>query len=314
MADTLFLSANIELPEELDDVSASGAEGVGLYRTEFLYLNRSKPPDEAEQYESYRLVAERSKPYSVIIRTLDIGGDKPSESLELEHEQNPFLGCRAIRFCLQHPEIFKPQLRAILRAAAVGNVRLMYPMISGIGELRRANAVLDECRRELRNEGAEFNSDMEVGIMIEVPSAALSADHLAREVKFFSIGTNDLIQYAIAVDRGNDHIAHLYEPTHPSIIRMIKNVVDAARRHSIWTGVCGEMAGDIQVTPLLLGLGVDELSASSTVVPRVKKAVQSLSMSVCEALANEVLELETGEAILSRCLEVVRSHYIELLE
>jgi phosphotransferase system enzyme I (PtsI) len=310
----IILSANIELPEELDDVSGSGAEGVGLYRTEFLYLNRSKPPDEAEQYENYRLVAERSRPYSVIIRTLDIGGDKPSESLELEHEQNPFLGCRAIRFCLQHPEIFKPQLRAILRAAAVGNVRIMYPMISGIGELRRANAILDECRRDLRDEGAEFNPDIEVGIMIEVPSAALSADHLAREVKFFSIGTNDLIQYAIAVDRGNDHIAHLYEPTHPSIIRMIKNVVDAARRRSIWTGVCGEMAGDIQLTPLLLGLGVDELSASSTVVPRVKKAVQSLSMPVCEALASEALELETGEAILSRCLEVVRSHYLELLE
>jgi phosphoenolpyruvate-protein phosphotransferase (PTS system enzyme I) len=310
----IILSANIELPEELDDVAGSGAEGVGLYRTEFLYLNRSKPPDEAEQYENYRLVAERSKPYSVIIRTLDIGGDKPSESLQLEHEQNPFLGCRAIRFCLQHPEIFKPQLRAILRAAAVGNVRIMYPMISGIEELRRANAVLDECRRELRDEGAEFNPDIEVGIMIEVPSAALSADHLAREVKFFSIGTNDLIQYAIAVDRGNDHIAHLYQPTHPSIIRMIKNVVDAARRHTIWTGVCGEMAGDIQLTPLLLGLGVDELSASSTLVPRVKKAVQSLSMPVCEALASEVLELETGEAILNRCLEVVRSHYVELLD
>jgi len=295
-------------------VSGSGAEGVGLYRTEFLYLNRNEPPDEEEQFENYRLVAERSEPYSVIIRTLDIGGDKPSQSLKLEHEQNPFLGCRAIRYCLQHPDIFKPQLRAILRAAAVGNVRVMYPMISGIQELRRANAVLDECRRELREEGAEFNPDIEVGIMIEVPSAALSADHLAREVKFFSIGTNDLIQYAIAVDRGNDHIAHLYEPTHPSIIRMIKTVVDAARRHSIWTGVCGEMAGDIQLTPLLLGLGVDELSASSTVVPRVKKAVQSLSMPVCETLAREVLELDTGEAILNRCLEVVHTYYSELLD
>ena len=260
----IILSANIELPEELDDVSTSGAEGVGLYRTEFLYLNRTSPPDEEEQFENYRLVAERSQPYSVIIRTLDIGGDKPSKSLELEQEQNPFLGCRAIRYCLQHPNIFKQQLRAILRAATIGNVRIMYPMISGIGELRRANAVLEECRRELEQEGAAFKADIEVGIMIEVPSAALSADHLAREVKFFSIGTNDLIQYAIAVDRGNDHIAHLYEPTHPSIVRMIKTVVDAARRENIWTGVCGEMAGDIQVTPLLIGLGVDELSASST--------------------------------------------------
>jgi phosphotransferase system enzyme I (PtsI) len=310
----IILSANIELPEELDDVSSSGAEGVGLYRTEFLYLNRNAPPDEEEQFENYRLVAERSKPHSVIIRTLDIGGDKPSESLKLDQEQNPFLGCRAIRYCLQHPEIFKPQLRAILRAAAVGNVRIMYPMISGIGELRRANAILDECREELKNEGAVFNSDIDVGIMIEVPSAALSADHLAREVKFFSIGTNDLIQYAIAVDRGNDHIAHLYEPTHPSIIRMIKTVVDAARHQDIWTGVCGEMAGDIQLTPLLLGLGVDELSASSAVVPRVKKAVQSLSMPVCETLAQDVLELETGEAILHRCLEIVRSCYGELLD
>jgi phosphoenolpyruvate-protein phosphotransferase (PTS system enzyme I) len=310
----IILSANIELPEELDDVSSSGAEGVGLYRTEFLYLNRNEPPDEEEQFENYRLVAERSRPHSVIIRTLDIGGDKPSESLKLDQEQNPFLGCRAIRYCLQHPEIFKPQLRAILRAAAVGNVRLMYPMISGIGELRRANAILDECRGELKKEGAVFNPDLEVGIMIEVPSAALSADHLAREVKFFSIGTNDLIQYAIAVDRGNDHIAHLYESTHPSIIRLIKTVVDAARHQGIWTGVCGEMAGDIQLTPLLLGLGVDELSASSSVVPRVKKAVQSLSMPVCETLAREVLDLDTGEAILQRCLEIVRSCYGELLD
>lgn len=310
----IILSANIELPGELDDVRESGAEGVGLYRTEFLYLNRTTPPDEEEQYENYRLVAERAQPHSVIIRTLDIGGDKPSESLHLEEEQNPFLGCRAIRLCLQNPEIFKTQLRAILRAATVGNIRMMYPMISGLEELRSANAVLEECKDELRERGIPFNPGLEVGIMIEVPGAALVADHLAREVKFFSIGTNDLIQYTIAVDRGNDRIAHLFEPTHPAIIRLIKTVVDAAHRNNIWVGVCGEMAGDIALTPLLLGLGVDELSASSTVVPRVKKAVQSLSIPTCEALAGEALELDNSFAILHRCLEVASTHYAELID
>ncbi len=310
----IILSANIELPEELDDVRESGAEGVGLYRTEFLYLNRTTPPNEEEQFESYRLVAERAKPHSVIIRTLDIGGDKPSESLELEEEQNPFLGCRAIRFCLQNPVIFKTQLRAILRAATSGNIRIMYPMISSLEELRSANAVLDECKDELRERGVEFNPDVEVGIMIEIPSAALVADHLAREVKFFSIGTNDLIQYTIAVDRGNDRIAHLYEPTHPAVIRLIKGVVDAAHRNNIWVGVCGEMAGDIALIPLLLGLGVDELSASSTVVPRVKKAVQSLSIPTCQKLADEALNLDNSFAILHRCLEVASDHYAELLD
>jgi phosphotransferase system enzyme I (PtsI) len=310
----IILSANIELPDELDDVRESGAEGVGLYRTEFLYLNRTTPPDEEEQYENYRLVAERSKPHSVIIRTLDIGGDKPSESLDLPEEQNPFLGCRAIRFCLQNPEIFKTQLRAILRAAAVGNVRIMYPMISSLEELRSANTLLEECKEELRQRGTEFCDSLEVGIMIEVPSAALSADHLAREVKFFSIGTNDLIQYTLAVDRGNDRIAHLYEPTHPAVLRLIKNVVDAAHRNNIWVGVCGEMAGDIALTPLLLGLGVDELSASSTVVPRVKKAVQSLSIPTCRTLADEALGLDNSFAILHRCLEVASDHYAELID
>jgi len=310
----IILSANIELPEELDDVIESGAEGIGLYRTEFLYLNRSSPPDEEEQYENYRLIAERSKPHSVIIRTLDIGGDKETGSLDLAEEQNPFLGCRAIRFCLKNPKIFKTQLRAILRAAAVGNVRVMYPMISGLEELRQANATLEECKQELRERGVEFHPDPDVGVMIEIPSAALCADHLAREVKFFSIGTNDLIQYAIAVDRVNENIAHLYEPTHPGVIRLLKMIVDAAHRQNIWVGVCGEMAGDIQLVPLLLGLGVDELSASSSVVPRVKKAVQSLSIPTCQSLAEEVLGLDTASAILKRCLEVARSHYAELLD
>jgi phosphotransferase system enzyme I (PtsI) len=310
----IILSANIELPDELDDVIDSGAEGVGLYRTEFLYLNRSTPPDEEEQFENYRLVAERAKPHSVIIRTLDIGGDKASDSLDLTKEENPFLGCRAIRFCLQNPKIFKAQLRAILRAAVVGNIRMMYPMVSGLEELRRANAVLDECKQELREQGTCFNPDLEVGVMIEIPSAALCADHLARETSFFSIGTNDLIQYSIAVDRVNDRIAHLYEPTHPAVIRLLKMVVDAAHAHNIWVGVCGEMAGDIQLIPLLLGLGVDELSASSAVVPRVKKAVQSLSIPTCRQLADEVLSLDTSTAILKHCVEVAQSHYADLLD
>lgn len=310
----IILSANIELSEEIGDVAESGAEGVGLYRTEFLFLNRAVPPDEEEQYENYRLVAERCKPHSVIIRTLDVGGDKFSESLEIAEEENPFLGCRAIRFCLQNPDIFKTQLRAILRAAAVGNIRVMYPMISGVGELRQANALLEECKQELRERNAEFNPDLEVGIMIEIPSAALCADHLAREVKFFSIGTNDLIQYSMAVDRGNDLIAHLYQPTNPSILRLIKMVVDAAHRNNIWVGVCGEMAGDIQLTPLLLGLGIDELSASNTVVPRIKKAVQSLSLDVCQKLATSALELESPQEILQQCISVAKEYYAELVD
>ncbi|RYD60204.1 MAG: phosphoenolpyruvate--protein phosphotransferase, partial [Verrucomicrobiaceae bacterium] len=198
----------------------------------------------------------------------------------MPEELNPFLGWRAIRFCLERVDVFKTQLRAILRASAAGNVRMMYPMISGVDEVRRANVILEECRQELLAEGKPFNPEMEVGAMIEIPSAALSADLIAKEVDFFSIGTNDLIQYAIAVDRLNEHIAHLYEPTHPSIIRLIRMIVDAGHAHSLWVGVCGEMAGDIVLTPLLLGLGVDELSTGAALVPRVKRAVQSLDIAV----------------------------------
>jgi phosphotransferase system enzyme I (PtsI) len=309
----ITLSANIELPDEMDDVRESGAEGVGLFRTEYLFLNRDTLPDEEEQFESYRLVAERSAPDSVIIRTLDIGGDKEVAGLELPQEDNPFLGCRAIRFCLEHPEIFKVQLRAILRASAHGYVRLMYPMISGLGEFRQANAVLEECKAELRAEGKPFNEQLEVGIMVEVPSAALAADLLAKEVKFFSIGTNDLIQYTVAVDRGNDRITHLYKPTHPAILRLIRMVVEAARANNIWTGVCGEMAGDIVLTPLLLGLGIDELSTTATVVPRVKKAVQSVSLTDCQALAEQALQTTTSGDILQLCIDFARSRYGELV-
>jgi len=234
-------------------------------------------------------------------------------ALDLPEELNPFLGWRAIRFCLERPEIFKVQLRAILRASIGGNVRMMYPMISGLEELRRANVVLEECKAELRAEGKPFDEEMEVGAMIEIPSAAVTADLLAREVDFFSIGTNDLIQYSIAVDRLNERIAHLYEPTHPAIIRLIKNVIDAGHAHNLWVGICGEMAGEIALTPLLIGLGVDELSTSAALVPRVKKAVQSLDVGDCLRLVEQTRDLDSAAQILERCEAVAREHYPELL-
>ena len=307
------LSANIELPEDLVQVQKSGAEGVGLYRTEFFYLNRTELPNEEDQYAAYRKVAEAVLPHSVIIRTLDLGGDKFMSALNLPEELNPFLGWRAIRFCLERVDVFKTQLRAILRASAVGNVKIMYPMISGVDELRRANAILEECRAELRTESVAFDEKMEVGAMIEIPSAAVSADILAREVNFFSIGTNDLIQYAIAVDRLNERIAHLYEPTHPAILRLIRMTVEAAHARNLWVGVCGEMAGDIALTPLLLGLGVDELSTGAAVVPRVKRAVQTLDLAACRQLIEEIQSLDSAVTILEKCQAVARSHYPELM-
>jgi len=309
----VILSANIELPEEMENVVSSGAEGVGLYRTEFFYINKSSLPDEDEQYESYRKVAEAARPNTIIIRTLDLGGDKFMSALELPGEMNPFLGWRAIRFCLENVEIFKTQLRAILRASAVGNVKMMYPMISGLTELRRANDLLNQCRQELREKGIPIDENMEVGAMIEVPSAAITADTLAREVSFFSIGTNDLIQYSIAVDRVNERIAHLYEPTHPAIMRLIKMVVDAAHAHNRWVGVCGEMAGEVMFTPLLLGLGVDELSTSPAQVPRVKRAVQSLDIGECLQMVEQARRLETSEEIASLCLAMAQKNYPELV-
>ena len=310
----IVLSANIELPGDVDAVATNGAEGIGLYRTEFLYLNRATLPTEDEQYETYRKVAERVSPDPLIIRTFDLGGDKLAPgAADVGDELNPFLGWRAIRFCLENIDIFKSQLRAILRASAVGNVKIMFPMISGVGELRRALSVLAECKEELRRTGSTFSDATEVGAMIEIPSAALSADILAREVDFFSIGTNDLIQYTVAVDRVNERIAHLYEPTHPAVLRLLKMIADAARANDIWVGVCGEMAGDIALTPLLLGLGMDELSAGATLVPRIKRAVQSLTIPECRQLVDEALELETPSEILARCLELAGKRYGDLL-
>jgi phosphotransferase system enzyme I (PtsI) len=309
----VVLSANIELPEEVTAVKKNGAEGIGLYRTEFFYINKTELPDEEEQFLNYKRVADEVLPHSVIIRTLDLGGDKFMSALDLPEEMNPFLGWRAIRFCLERPEIFKVQLRAILRASVGGNVRMMYPMISGVEELRRANAVLEECKAELRAGKIPFDEEMEVGAMIEIPSAAVTADLLAHEVDFFSIGTNDLIQYSIAVDRVNERIAHLYEPTHPAIIRLIKNVIDAGHAHDLWVGVCGEMAGEIALTPLLIGLGVDELSTGAALVPRVKRAVQSLDVGFCLKLVEEITHLDSAAQILERCEAVARDHYPELL-
>jgi len=270
------LSANVEQAADTEHVRACGAEGVGLYRTEYLFLNRETLPDEEEQYGAYRQVAAALKPQPVVIRTLDLGGDKFLSHLHVPQELNPFLGWRAIRFCLQERAIFRAQLRAILRAAVEGNIKMMYPMISSVTEVDQANALLEEYKAELRREKTPFNENLEVGVMIEIPSAALAADVLARKVDFFSVGTNDLIQYSLAVDRLNEKIAHLYEPTHPAILRLIHMTVEAARKNGIWVGVCGEMAADPQIAPLLLGLGVEELSVAPLSVPRIKFLIRRM--------------------------------------
>ncbi len=309
----IVLSANIELPDEVDSVLSNGAEGVGLYRTEFLYLNHKTLPTEEEQFEVYRTVAERVAPNPLIIRTLDLGGDKLSDGLETTDEMNPFLGWRAIRFCLENLDIFKAQLRAILRASVSGNIKMMFPMISGLDEVRRGLQIVAECREELRREGIEQGDDFEIGAMIEVPTAAVMADLIGREVDFFSIGTNDLIQYSVAIDRTNERVAHLYEPTHPAVVRLLKMVADAAHANNIWVGVCGEMAGEVLFTPLLLGLGMDEFSVGANQVPRVKSAVQRLTMAECTKLRDEVLQLDTPAAILARCTELAQRNYPELI-
>ena len=310
----IHLSANIEDQNDIEAVIANGAEGVGLFRTEFLFINRDNLPGEEEQYKVYREVAAALKPNPIIIRTLDLGGDKFASHLQLAQEMNPFLGWRAIRFCLAQPELFRAQLRAILRASADGHVKMMYPMISGLDELNQANAIVEKCKAELRAEGKPFDENMPIGAMIEIPSAALIADTLAQRAKFFSIGSNDLIQYTLAADRTNERVSHLYEPTHPAILRLIKTTVDAAHRHGIWTGVCGEIAGDVVLTPLLLGLGVDELSTAPSVVPQVKYIVRRLKMSEAQALAEFALQCESPSEIYRRCQELARASAPSLFE
>lgn len=300
----VFLSANVEQAADSEAVMSSGAEGVGLFRTEYLFINRDTLPTEDEQYEAYRQIAEALKPHPVTIRTFDLGGDKFLSHLQVPTEMNPFLGWRAIRFCLQEKDVFRGQLRAILRASAHGNIRLMYPMISGLDELNQANGLVEEYKGELRNEGKPYDEKLEIGAMIEIPSAALIADAMGKRVKFFSIGTNDLIQYSLAVDRMNEKIAHLYEPTHPAIIRLIKATVDAARKNKISVSVCGEMAGEPIMAPLLIGLGVDELSAAPPLVPQIKYMVRRLKLPEAQALAEFALSSESGAEILARCQEL----------
>jgi phosphoenolpyruvate-protein phosphotransferase (PTS system enzyme I) len=310
----LTVSANIELVDDLPLVIRSGAKGIGLYRTEFLLLNGEEMPDEEQQAQAYTRVAREMSPHSVIIRTLDAGGDKlPVEALT-DPEPNPFLGWRGIRVSLARPAMFREQIRAVLRASAFGKVAVMFPMISGLSEVIRSKEMVSRCMDELDKEGIPFDRNLPVGIMIEVPAAAICADLVAPYVDFFSIGTNDLIQYTVAVDRVNPHVAELYRPTHPAVIRLINRTIEAASNNGIWTGVCGEMAGDIRLTPLLLGLGVEELSVGPLQVPRVGQAIRSLSYADCKSMAEEALKQHRSQAILDLSMTLARSHYGELLD
>jgi len=311
---TVVLSANIELPEEVSSVIAHGADGIGLFRTEFLYLNRVDFPTEEEQFAAYRTVTEQLAPHPVIIRTMDLGGDKFLSPVHMPAEMNPFMGWRAIRFSLARPDLFRIQLRAILRASVFGNMKIMYPMISGIEELRRANEILQDVRRELTSDGIAFSDALEVGAMIEVPSAALTCDLLAKEADFFSIGTNDLIQYSLAVDRVNEKIAYLYEPTHPAILRLIKQIIDVGHAANIWVGMCGEMAGEPPLSLLLLGMGLDEFSASPVQLPIVKQVIRSVEYSFAQSVVAETLTLRTGKEVESFLLASLKQVAPALVE
>jgi len=310
----IILSANVEGVDEVDAVLQYGAEGIGLFRSEYLYLSSDKIVDEDEQTKAYTKVASRLAPQPVIIRTLDLGGDKYLPEAHLPKETNPFLGCRSIRLSLLYPEHFKAQLRAILRSSASRNVKLMYPMISNVQEVDKANALLKEAMQELDAAGVDYDKDIEVGMMVEIPAAALFADVLAKKVKFFSIGTNDLIQYTLAVDRINERVAYLYEPTHPSVLKLIRMTVEAAHSNGIWVGVCGEMAADPVMTALLLGLGVDELSVAPAAVPLVKDAVRSLTVEKSKKLVADIDKAEDAVEVLSRCRKLIKETAPELLE
>ena len=291
------LAGNIGTPNDIEGLIKNDAEGVGLYRTEFLYMNSDKFPEEDTQYEAYKAVLEGMEGKPVVIRTLDIGGDKKLSYFEMEKEMNPFLGYRAIRLCLDKTEIFKTQLRALYRASVHGKLRIMFPMISSLEELLKAKEICNEVKKELSNEGIEYSKDVEIGMMIEVPSAAVISDILAKHVDFFSIGTNDLIQYTCAVDRMNQKISYLYNQFNPAVLRLINLVIKNAHAEGKWVGMCGESAGDQKMIPILLGFGLDEFSMSPISILRARKLVTSVSEADMKALANEVLSLSTAEEI-----------------
>lgn len=309
----VILSANIEFIEELDSIKGIGAQGIGLYRTEFFYLSQHELREEDNQTENYRKVAEAMHPHGVIIRTIDIGGDKLYPELYDDPEPNPFLGWRGIRLSLDQTEEFQVQLRAVLRASAFGKVRVMFPFLSTLEELRGAKHQLELAKESLRAEGIPFDENLETGAMIEIPSAVLIADHLAKEVDFFSIGSNDLIQYTTAVDRINDRVAHLYQPTHPAVIAMIRETIAAAHRNGIWCGICGEVASDLILVPVWVGLGIDELSVGGAQLLRTRSAISRLDSTRCRELADRILDCGTSTEIRDLCLEVAGAAYPELL-
>ncbi|MGC8604341.1 MAG: phosphoenolpyruvate--protein phosphotransferase [Desulfomonilaceae bacterium] len=296
-ANSIRILANIELVDEIDIAIAHGCEGIGLFRTEYLFLGREDLPSEEEQFEAYRAVVARNKPYPVTIRTLDIGGDKIASSLNLPQETNPAMGLRAIRLCLSLKNLFKTQLRAILRAAHYGNCRLLVPMISCITEIQNTKAILEEVKAELASEGAECDSGAKLGILVEVPSAVAIADLLAREVDFFSIGTNDLIQYSLAIDRLNEHVNYLYDTLHPAVLRLIRQVVNAGQAYGVTVAMCGEMAGDPVNVPILVGLGLDELSMNALSIPLVKKLIRSISYDDCLELTHQAFQMQSAQEI-----------------
>ena len=293
------LAANIGTPDDLDGVKSNGAEGIGLYRTEFLYMGRNELPTEEEQYEAYKKVLEDMDDKPVVVRTLDVGGDKELPYLDLPKEMNPFLGHRAVRMTLDNPDLFRTQLRALLRASQHGNLKIMFPMIATIDEFNRAKALLIEEKDKLVDEGEKIKEDIEVGIMVEIPSAAILADQFAKVVDFFSIGTNDLIQYTMAADRMNESVSYLYQPHHPSLLRLIKMVIDAAHKEGKWAGMCGEMAGDEQAVPLLVGLGLDEFSMSASSVLKARKQISQLKKTDMERLAASAIECKDSEEVLA---------------
>ncbi len=293
----VMLRANLEIVSEVPVALEDGAVGIGLYRTEFLYMNCSTPPGEDVQFAEYSEIVERIAPHPVTIRTLDAGGDKFIPDMSLENEVNPAMGLRGVRFSLREIDLFKVQLRAILRASAVGQVRIMFPMISGVAEIRACKRILAAVQKDLEHEGISFDSQVKIGIMIETPAAVMVAPLLAKEVDFFSIGTNDLIQYCLAVDRGNEHVAYLYEPLHPAILRALKQVCDAAKAAGIEVSMCGEMAAEPMYVPVFLGLGLDELSMNHACIPRVKRVLRNLSRTDGEVMLKELLELATGKEI-----------------